>query len=366
MTPPLWPQRALTVLAAAYAIAPPATADDRIEAAFNGYARAHPNLAVALIVSRSEGDEAFVAGPVRPGSDQAATLEGPWHVGSVAKPFTATLATQLAERGVLDLDAPIGAYLDAEDAHPDWQALTLRELLSHGSGLRSNPPITAWLRWPEGDPSAAVEAELARLWDAPIEGERGTFAYSNLGYMLAAHVVASAAGRPWRDLIADEIAGPLGLASLGYGAPTGDGSPWGQRDIPLVGGAVDPTARLSDNPGWMDAAGRMHMSLPDLTAWGRAHLDACAGRPGAILSQASCETMRRPVTGHAGLGWLIGRPGPHGADVVWHNGSNTLWYAMLMLVPEHDAVVVMAQNRFDLEATDALLAEVLAVVATGD
>ncbi len=291
-----------------------------------------------------------------------ATADGPWHIGSVAKSFTATLAVKLTERGVLDLDAPIGSYLAAEGMHPDWRALTLRALLSHSAGLPANPSPFAWLRGHGGDPSAALKDELARLWDDPIEDERGVFSYSNLGYMLAAHVIEAAAGRPWRDLVADEIARPLALDSLGYGAPAGPDAIWGRRDVLGLSYAVEPGSRFADNPVWMDPAGRFHMSLGDLAAWGRAHLDACAGRPGAILTRDSCLEMRRPVAGHAGLGWLIGRPGPEGGTVVWHNGSNTLWYAMLMLIPEQGVVIALVQNRFDYEGADAMLAELRGAV----
>ena len=107
------------------------------------------------------------------------------------------------------------------------------------------------------------------------------------------------------------------------------------------------------------------MSLDNLVTWGRAHLNACAGRPGAILTRDSCLEMRRPVVANAGLGWLIGRPGPDGGTVVWHNGSNTLWYTMLMLVPEHDIVVALVQNRFDYEGADAMLAEIRSAVMEG-
>ena len=109
---------------------------------------------------------------------------------------------KLAESGVLDLDAPIETYFAPSGAmHTDWQSLTLRALLSHSSGLPANPSPFAWLRGYGTDPSAALEDELARLWDDSIEGERGAFSYSNLGYMLAAHVIAAADGRSWRDLV---------------------------------------------------------------------------------------------------------------------------------------------------------------------
>lgn len=352
----------LTLVSALF-IGPTCAAQDAIVGAFARYAQTHPDLAVALNVSRAgEPSQTLVAGPIRPGADQMATPAGPWHVGSVAKSFTATLAMRLAERDILDLDTPIDSYLAAEGMHPDWRALTLRALLSHSSGLQSNPAPLAWSRGRDSNPAIAREDELARLWGDPIEGERGTFSYSNLGYMLAAQVIEDAAGQSWRDLVDQEIVRPLALDSLDYGPPSGPEAIWGRRNVAGLSYAVDPSSRFADNPVWMDAAGRFHMSLDDLTVWGRAYLDACAGTPDAIITRDSCLEMRQPVAANASLGWLIGRPGPEGGTVVWHNGSNTLWYAMLMLLPEQDIVIALVQNRFDYEAADAMLAEVLDAV----
>ena len=101
--------RALQVIAllCGLAMATDGAAQDRIEDTFARYAAAHPNLAVALAVSTPGAvPRTFAAGPVRPGAARMATADGPWHIGSVAKSFTATLAMRLIEQSALDPAEP--------------------------------------------------------------------------------------------------------------------------------------------------------------------------------------------------------------------------------------------------------------------
>ena len=79
----------------------------------------------ALGVAISEKGAApdfHVSGPVRSGSNDEVSADAAWHIGSITKSFTATLVMQQVERGVLDLDAPIGTYV-ADAMDPSWQAL---------------------------------------------------------------------------------------------------------------------------------------------------------------------------------------------------------------------------------------------------
>ena len=327
----------------------------------DAHASAHPGMAAGLAVAHAGHDpQIWFAGPLRPGGAQPVAEDACWHIGSITKTFTATLAVLLSERGAVSLDAPIGPLLDGPDVHPDWQALTLRALLSHTSGLPPNTPVLAFLRPHRNrDPGEAAAVELTRLWHRPIKGKRGRFDYSNLGFVLAGHVLARATGRPWRGLVKTEICAPLRLSCLGLGPPCHPASPWGQRRLLWWHGSIDPAKPGSDNPPWLDAAGRLHMTLRDLTGWGQAYLDAGLGKRGAIISQDAACAMRHPGSGEAGIGWLVQRHEETGVTVVWHDGSNTMWRAILATVPDRGLVVALVQNRYEPAASDDLFKAVL-------
>lgn len=309
--------------------------------------------------------EIFTTGPLYKGSDRQVGQGAPWHIGSITKTFTATLILKRVEGDQLQLDAPIGDYLSdhAPEMHADWRNRTLRQLLGHRAGLPANPPRR--MRW-DTPPEDQVEDRvvvLSQMWDNPLGRNAGTFCYSNIGFVLTAAVAESASGRAWSDLICDEIAEPLGLASLGFGAPDADGAPWGHRRLFGFYRPVDPRGRLRvDNPVWMGPAGRIHMNLKDLIVWGQAHLDARRGAMPKFLNGESALLMQTATTGEYGLGWAVQTFPGSDVQIVWHNGSNTLWYTFLALVPAHDIVLAVTRNIADAPLVDRLARETLGVL----
>ncbi len=297
-----------------------------------------------------------VAGSQSIKSDTLVGKDAPWHVGSITKSFTATLVMRLAERGLLDLDAPIGPYLrtSAPDMHADWQALTLRQLLRHTAGIPANPSIFGMTRHGPSELTQARLEALRRMWPEPIGGQSGSYDYSNIGYVLAGIVVETVTNTPWERQVAEEIAEPLGLNSLGFGPPMGPDVPWGHSSVLALTRAMGPTRPRSDNPRWMGPAGLMHLSLSDMVNWGQAHLMACKGLRPELLSEESCLMMRTQGAGDYGMGFVV-RPLPAGQGMfVGHAGSNTKWYAVLGMVPEHNLVLAVAINQYDGEFVENL------------
>ena len=127
-------------------------------------------------------------------------------VFSTTKGATAMCALLLAERGQLDLDAPVAEYWP-EFAAEGKERIPVRWLLSHRAGLpvaATTPPLDECLRW---DPVIAALAASPPVW------EPGTaHGYHALTYgWLVGEVVRRVSGRSLGTFFADEIAGPLGL-----------------------------------------------------------------------------------------------------------------------------------------------------------
>lgn len=321
----------------------------------------------ALAVGYARGDDVptlLASGPLHIGSAQDVGTKSPWHIGSITKSFTATLILMLVERGRLELDTPIDTYLADSEMHADWRRRTLRQLLSHTAGLPSNATLLQMLKSETDDPSQDRLAILRPLWSRRAPAAPGGFAYSNIGYALAGHIAEQVTGKRWETLIRSEIAEPLGLASLGFGPPRGGDAPWGHRSVLGFKRPVDPNGKKrADNPAWMGPAGRLHMALGDLIIWGQAHLQARrGGGPKGFLSAESCRTMQTDVAESYGLGWVV-QP-RDGADqpLIWHNGSNTMWYAILMLAPGPDVALAVAVNAYQPARIDALAKQMMTVL----
>ncbi|MFH9673075.1 serine hydrolase [Streptomyces sp. NPDC017405] len=167
------------------------------------------------------------------------TRDTVFDLASVSKLFTSLLAVQQIERGALDLGGTVASYL------PDFGRagkgeVTVRQLLTHTSGLRS------WLPLYE-EPS--YEGKLERIWDEPPLHPPGTaYLYSDLNLITLQLVLERITGRALDVLLRDEITGPLGLDSTRYNPPaswkrriaaTEDARPpWSGLDRGLVWGEV--------------------------------------------------------------------------------------------------------------------------------
>jgi CubicO group peptidase (beta-lactamase class C family)/signal transduction histidine kinase len=264
-----------------------------------------------------------------------ATAETIYQLGSVSKPLTAAGLMRLAERGAVDLDAPVQRYVPS---FPDRGApITLRQLAAHLGGIRHYEPRDF------GRPAqanATVADRLAVFADDPLVAPPGTrHAYSSYGYVLLSAAMQSAARRDFPSLMRDEVFAPLGMESTGP-LPAGDPRRAENYGAPRAG--AWPPSPLDARSG-MWAAASSWSSTPDLARFAAALL-----RPG-FLRPESVEAMWTPQrtiagedTGY-GLGWRIGRDGA-GRRIVHHGGRTQDLRAFLLIYPDHDLAIAVVAN----------------------
>lgn len=144
-----------------------------------------------------------------------ATLDTIYDIASLTKPLvTALLVMSFAERGILDLKAPLARYL-REFADDDKREITLIQLLTHTSGLPNWRPL-----YLEAQTRAEVPAVIARILleaHSPHEG-RGVI-YSDLNYILLGFVLERVMGEGLDRLAKREIFDPLGLKRTMFNPP---------------------------------------------------------------------------------------------------------------------------------------------------
>lgn len=302
----------------------------------------HPAVPGAVVGwTTAENMDLAVAGTRRQGEDAPVSEDDLWHVGSLTKSMTATLAARMVEAGVIAWETTPGEMLG--EAHPGmashWRDVTFAEFLRHASGMRANLGLAGLLGVGQGPRDDYV----SRVIGSPPKGRRGGFLYSNAGYVVAGAMLEAAGGAPWETLVAREVFEPLGLGSAGFGAPVGD-QPQGHR-MALVGGlrAVPPGPRADNIPA-LGPAGRVHISGADMLRYLRAHLVEDEN----YLAAESWQRLHR-VTGPGGhaMGW---------ADVdgvLRHSGSNTMWFAQMRLYRERGVAVFVAVNAAVLDRVRA-------------
>lgn len=286
-----------------------------------------------------------VSGVRKLGAPTEVTGADLWHIGSISKSFTSTLIARLVDRGQLSLDARLGDLFGPGRAKK-FARVTLSHVLSHRAGLPANPngpPYSSFLL--SSDPLPAVRAKVvdAALGGDPVSEPGTAFLYSNVGYILLGSILEQRAGKPWEEIVREEILTTLKLTSAGFGAPGAAGSvtqPRGHRRAP--DGTLTPVdPPLADNPAVFGPAGTLHMSIVDLARWGQEHLRGERGRDG-VVKAATFKLLHTPPDGDYALGWVSQMKGDQ--RIIWHNGSNTLWYAIVALNAAADKGVVMVTN----------------------
>ncbi|HLU29068.1 MAG TPA: serine hydrolase domain-containing protein [Glycomyces sp.] len=262
--------------------------------------------------------------------------------GSVAKPVTATAVMTLVEDGAIDLDEPVTAHLpDFRLADEDRSArITVRHLLEQSSGIPEGTGITD--RFDEyDDPYGEAVAELAEADPLAEPGER--FEYASANYLVLGAVVEAVSGEPYGQYLREAVLDPLGMDGAVATAAATESLPDGHG---YVFGQTVPIDTRFDQTG--PSYGYLGGSITDLARFALAHLNE--GAP--VLEAASAGQMHTgtaPVseTSSYGLGWYVNSR-HEGLDTptVWHVGATPGYSAGVILLPELDRALVMAQNAY--------------------
>ena len=226
----------------------------------------------ALVWSGSHGSH---TGGEPPSSDMQ------YRIGSITKTMTAVLIMQLRDDGKLDL----GDRLDVHLPGIGYGDRTIRTLLSHLSGMQSEPVGSWWERSPGG-----TFDELA----AAIDDSQGpfpvghTFHYTNLGFALLGEVVARLRGSTWWDQVEQRILQPLAMHRTSYLS-----QPQAATGYSVHQFAGTLSEEPSQDTGAMAPAGQVWSTVEDLA---RFATFLVSGHD-EVLSEATLDEMTIPQSG---------------------------------------------------------------------
>ena len=244
-------------------------------------------------------------------------------------------------------DSTLGELLGPARAKK-FAGVTLTNVMSHRAGLPPDPGGRT-----TGAPGESITVVRRRVVDAALSGEPlypagAGYQYSNLDYILLGSILEQLdekTGRAWEDIVRDEIFTPLKLTSAGFGPPGTVGAITQPRGHQANGATLVPVepGPFADNPPIYGPAGTIHLSIADLARWGQEHLRGERGEDG-ILKTATFKILHTPpvTPGDYALGWVSQTK--NGQRVIWHNGSNTLWYAIVAFNAATDKGVVLVTN----------------------
>lgn len=343
-----------------------------VEARVDAFRTAHRVPGVAVVVFRGNGDVVATARGVRSAADPVPlTPDTLFRLYSLTKTVTAVTVLRLWDRGLLDLDTPLGDVAPrlAEAAPGTHTRLTVRQLLSHTAGLAAG---VAQIAQDSGAPEALAEETRREAAAIDVIAPPGRlYSYSNHGYALLGAAVEELTGRPYAEAVAELVAEPLGLPSLCFDPLVAMTHPLSQQHV-----LVDEEPSVSR---WYGASARLYpagmafMSPADLARLGRMHLSGglVPDTSERFLSERALTEQRGRQADiglvedrHYGLGLYVG-PRYGDADCCGHEGYYTGTWCYLMLYPGQDLGVVWCDNRGHdtvlsaarREAIDAILQE---------
>lgn len=252
-------------------------------------------------------------------------------IGSLAKQFTAVAILQLRDRGHLALTDSICKYLERCPAA--WKPVTLRQLLTHSSGIFNFSSLPQW------DDSLSMRqfdrvAFLDVIRERPLLFAPGTeFKYSNSGYYLLGLVIERVSGASYTEFLHRNIFAPLGMTST----RVDDGRTLApNRTIGYYWAGNSFVLGLPQNVLLSLGSGGILSTTGDLLRWDAAlYTDT-------LLSRTSRDEMFTPVLKEYGYGWEIrttlGRPS------MTHSGSEAGFSTYFMRLPTERVTVIVLSN----------------------
>jgi len=317
--------------------------------------------AVGIAMADSSVVDVQAFGVRRAGSGEKATQADFFHMGSIGKSMTATMIARLVDDGVLSWESKPVDFIPglADSIDPGYSTVTLLDLLRHRAGTPADddlPPLPAFTG------TLAEQRVQGARWilTSPPAVTPGTFRYSNAGYVIAAAMAESAAGRGWRDLMDSLLFGPLGM-DVFYGWPTehDPAQPSGHEPDGYAYRPVEPSIEPF-NIRFIEPAGFMSMSISDLAKFMQLHMDARRGSP-RLLTQAAFDVLHTPVGDYA-CGLALVNTG--NGTLYWHDGSNDYFFAVMYMLPDRNAGVAVAVNAGGEKAEQQTLAAAKAVLGS--
>jgi CubicO group peptidase (beta-lactamase class C family) len=269
------------------------------------------------------------------------TTETIYDLASLTKVIALTTECMLlVDRGKLDLDAPVQRYVP-EFRGPMKDQVTIRYLLTHSAGLVADLPL-----W---DSTRTREAALAMVDTSPLVSPPGTrFVYSDLSAIVLMQVVERITGRPFDQVLADDVFTPLGMTATGFAPP----KTWRNRIAPtevdtffrhrlLIGEVHDESAArlggVSGNAGLFSTA-------PDLALFARWLLHKRA-EGGVVLRFTQKQNI--PPGSSRALGWDTPsenssagtKMGPNAFGHTGYTGTS-IWFD-----PDKNLFIILLTNR---------------------
>jgi len=263
------------------------------------------------------------------------TPDTKFRLGSVTKQFTAMLIMQQVQKGTISLDAPVIRYLPLYP-RPQGEKVTIRHLLMHTSGIAN---YTDGITEQETREKLSTDQLVSKFADKPLAFEPGSkFSYCNSGYVLLGAILEAVTGKPYEDLIQENIFRPLGMKNSGYDH---------QETILEKRASGYEMAASRINAPFVDmsnpyAAGALYSTVEDLYIWDRALYSD------TLLSEPNRKVYFTPGLSNYAFGWVVGKErignSTDSVLMTYHTGRIYGFGVMIARMTDRQDLIVLLNN----------------------
>ncbi|MBM3994476.1 MAG: serine hydrolase [Planctomycetes bacterium] len=317
-------------------------------------AKTIPSISIALV-----DDQRIVlsesVGLADPDAKTPATPQTPYRVGSVSKPFTALLLMIFVEMGLIDLDAPVQTYLpDFQPTNKTGKKITLRQMLSHRSGLVREGPVGNY--FDDSQPSIADTVKSLNHTELVYEPGKTT-SYSNMAFATVGRVLEVTQKEGFVKLMQRKLLDPIGMTDSSFLL-----NDTLRKRLPKAP-MWTYTGREFPAPGFefgMLPAGNLYSSVEDQAKFLKFLFAAGKGEKGQILKKETLESMYKiqfPEKGKKagfGLGFFVGDI--DGKRVIRHGGAVYGFSTEFAALPDEKLGVIVCASKDDANAVTTRIA----------
>jgi len=292
---------------------------------------------------------------------QLVTERTQFYIGSATKPFTATLALKMAERGEIDLDAPVRRYL------PDFQVADI-EASERARVLDLFQHHTGWQGDFFDDVSSgedALEKAVLAMRFLPQRAPYGqVFSYQNSNYIIAGRLIqAVRRARSYEQCVKEELLAPLGMSHTSFFMPELQAAQFAAGHGAVFDGTSRPKVSFSVLPRAAYPAGALITTVSDLMKWIQFQFDGkdVGGRQllsPELLAVAHSPLVKGELDEHIGIAWFV--EDIEGVRVVSHAGRIQGFTAKVLFAPDKRlGIAVLTNGDRGIEVYDAIIAQAL-------
>lgn len=292
----------------------------------------------ASIVVVKNGEIEYEKGYGHDSDGKPITEKSLMRIGSASKSFTAFAVLQLVDEGKIKLDAPVVNYLPKFKLDdPKWNQVTIRQLLSHTSGILS--PIIV-------SPADTLKEGVERIKDWKLQSQPGEkHTYSNANYWVLTFLVEKVSGIKFSDYLKQKVFSPLEMDHSFTVVNSGDSVQGLPKGYVTAYGTAIPWTELEQ---MLMGAGGVVTTASDMGKWLSMHTNEGKSELGEqLLSKELLEESYSPQPGSEtyGLGWSLSSPNVKPARIS-HSGALTTYQTQQDIVPSSGYAVAVLLNSF--------------------